>query len=89
MRDEQRIERLFFHQLFKHMLGHFEISQLRQDFELQLAARARAPFLARNLEPILARDFTDKIDIACPPPRSLQIDRPYHFSSGVAMFDFE
>ena len=71
------------------MLRHFEISQLRQDFELQLTGRAGAPLLARNIEPILPRNFADKIDITRPAPPPLEIDRSHHFAVGIAMFDFQ
>ena len=69
------------------MLRDFEIGQLRQDFELQLAGRSLSSFLAGNIEPILARDFPDKIGITRAPPRLLQINRAHSFPIRIAVFN--
>ena len=53
------------------MLRHFEIGQLRQDFQFELVRRAFAPLLAGELEPIFAGNFPDQIVVARPGARAV------------------
>ena len=47
MGNKQRVNRLLLYELFKQMVGHFEISQLRKDLQLEFFGGAVAPLHGR------------------------------------------
>jgi hypothetical protein len=67
------------------MLRHFEIGQLRQDFQFELVRRPFSALLASELNPIFSRDFAYNIDVTRPAPRPFQVDDANNFSVSVSV----
>jgi hypothetical protein len=87
MRHKQRIDGLFLDEFFEHMLRHFEISQLRQDFQFEFIRGAIAPLLPRKLEPISPGNFPHHIMVAFSAPGPLQINGANNFPVSASMLN--
>ena len=87
MRHKQRIDCFLLDEFLEQMLRHFEIGELRQDFQFEFVRRAFAPLLAGELEPISASNFPHRIVVARAAPRPFQIDGANNFPIGISVLD--
>jgi len=83
--DKQGINRFLLDEFLEHMLRHFEIGRLRQDFQFELVRRPFSALLALELNPIFSRDFACNIDVRRPAPRPFQVDSANNFSASVCV----